>query len=389
MLSGPNSLSPSDVLTAASSFVYGRLRRAADDDPSWLGVDALLEQPHLFGRLVRPAGRERFGSDDWGLVTAQVAREAISILVTAAVHSWATQRRLLDLSAANVMLREDVSEGVVVGLRRLDVVVAPADPLSRPGDAPPPSPASSPGPLGPAGSPEADELAGLAGAVEVMDDAKMFHRLVDRALGTPLPIGMMPTGPADQVAAVAAIIATVRRTMRSGNRHLWGTAALALSSTLTHAEHTVGPRAGRDRAALLAARPDLARTIELVTVPATDTSTAPDPTSVLGSTAPDLTPGGTGITGSGTALRPTDPGTTPDPTGSANSLGPGTTHGPAGVASPGPGATPDEITFALRRTCCLLVKLPSGAQCGTCSLRDRDTCVSLMTAWARGSLLRK
>lgn len=292
------------MLTAVSSLVYGRLRMAAVDDPSWLGVDALLEQPHLFRHLVRPAGRERFGSDDWGLVTAQVAREAISILVTAAVHTWATQRRLLDLSAANVMLREDPSDGVVVGLRRLDVVVAPADPLAR-----------------------------LAGAVEVMDEAKMFQRLVDRALGAPLPIGMMPTGPADQVAAVAAIIATVRRTMRSGNRHLWGTAALALSSTLTQAGHTVGPRADRDRAALLTARPDLARTIELVTVPATDPPTPPDP-------------------------------------------------GDGGIPA-------DEITFALRRTCCLLVKLPGAAQCGTCSLRDRDTCVSLMTTWARASLSRK
>ena len=352
MLSGLNSSSPSDVLTAVSSLTYGRLRAADVDDPSWLGVDALLEQPHLFGRLVRPAGRERFGSDDWGLVTAQVAREAISILVTAGVHTWATQRRLLDLSAANVMLREDASVGVVVGLRRLDVVVTSADSLTR-------SPGWAPGSAG--GSvdhPEAVGLGRVGGSVEVMDEAKMFLRLVDRALGTPLPIGMMPTGPADQVAAVAAIVATVRRTMRSGNRHLWGTAALALSSTLTHAGHTVGPRADRDRAALLAARPDLARTIELVTVPATDTASPPTP-DVPG-------PAGPGV--------PPSPGHGPaDPTGASVVPRPGN----------GPDGPTDEITFALRRTCCLLVKLPGAAQCGTCSLRDRDTCVSLMTTWAR------
>jgi hypothetical protein len=40
------------------------------------------------------------------------------------------------------------------------------------------------------------------------------------------------------------------------------------------------------------------------------------------------------------------------------------------------------VTFAVRRTCCLLLKLPAGHQCGTCSLRDRDACIARMTSWA-------
>lgn len=32
----------------------------------------------------------------------------------------------------------------------------------------------------------------------------------------------------------------------------------------------------------------------------------------------------------------------------------------------------DPLTYAIRRTCCLLVKVPGGGCCGTCSLRPRD-----------------
>jgi hypothetical protein len=261
VLSGPN---PSD----------DRFVRCADvDDPAWLGVDALLDDPSSIDRLVRAAGG-RFGSDDRGLVEAQVAREAISLLVTVGVRAWSAQRRVPDLSAANVLLREGPT-GIVVGLRRSDVP-------------------------------------------EVLDDAKLFRRLLDRVLGEPLPLGLMPSGPADQVAAVAAVVATVRHTMRSGNRHLWGTAALALASTFTRLRPVVGPQADRDRTRLLTARPDLARTIELVTV-------------AVAAAAAD-----------------------------ADTL----------------------VTFPLRRTCCLLLKLPGNTQCGTCSLRPRSDCITRMTTWA-------
>jgi len=251
-------------------------------DPAWLPVDVLLDDPSVVGRLVRAAGSGRFGSDDGGLVVAQVAREAIAVLVAAGVHAWATERRVLDLTAANVALR-DGPAGVIAGLRR------PADAVL----------ASHPR----AGDPD----------VEVLEEPKLFARFLDQVLGDPAPLGEVPAGPADRVAAVAAIVATVRRTVRTGDRHLWGTAALTLSSTLTRLSHVLGPRVDGDRRRILAARPDLARTIELVTVPDDDG---------------------------------------------------------------------DDVTFAVRRTCCLLLKLPAGHQCGTCSLRDRDACIARMTSWA-------
>jgi len=251
-------------LARASALVYGRLapRPVRPGGAGWAAVDDLES-------LVRAAA-PRFGSADPGLVAAQVAREAISVLVTVGMEMLITRRRLLDLSAANVLLREG-PEGVVVGLR--DAVVV---------------------------------------GLDDMDEAKLFDRFDRLVVGEPLPLGATPAGPADQVAAVAAVIAAVRRTVRSGSRHLWGTAALAVASTavVTGADH--------DRDRILRSRPDLARTIELVTVPDDD--------------AP--------------------------------------------------------LTFPLRRTCCLLYKLPPHDQCGTCSLRDRAYCLTLMTTWSRTERLR-
>jgi hypothetical protein len=250
-----------------------------------LPVDLLLADPTTVGPLVRAAGSGRLGSDDGGLVLAQVAREAIAVLVAAGVHAWATARRVPDLSAANVVLRDGPS-GIVAGMRRPVWAVLP---------------------------PDAGMAADAGSDVEVLEEPKLFARFLERVLGDPAPLGAVPPGPADRVAAVAAVVATVRRTVRTGDRHLWGTAALTLASTLTRLSHTLGPRADDDRRRLLAARPDLARTIELVTVP--------------------------------------------DHAGS-------------------------DVTFAVRRTCCLLLKLPAGHQCGTCSLRERDACIARLAAWA-------
>lgn len=269
------------VLAAAAGAVPGRLapaplgRRGSTVGDGWVGVDELLADPAWLDPLLEGT-RRRFRSDDRALLCAQIARESVSILVTAAVHLWAGQRRLLDLSAANVAVREG-EERLEAGVRHLRAAVLPGDPL-----------AGQPG-------------------VDVVDEEVLFGRLVDQVIGHPVRAGAVPPGPPDRVAAVAAVIATIRRAVRCGDRHLWGTAALAAGSALASVSHTVGERADRDRAALFAARPDLARTVELVTV--------------------DDTVGG-------------------------------------------------EVTFPLRRTCCLLYKLPDRTQCGTCSLRDHDFCVT-------------
>jgi hypothetical protein len=270
-----------DALASATGVTYGRLvpravaanGSAADD--GWVGVDELLVDPVRLGPVLEASGR-RFRSVDRELLSAQVARESVSALVAGAVHLWAEQRLLPDLTAANVMLREG-DRSIQVGLRSLRAAVLPGDPL-----------AAQPG-------------------VEVIEEAEMFTRLLDRVIGHPVASGAVPPGRSDRVAAVASVIATVRRVVRCGDRHLWGTAALAAGSALANASHTVGHRADRDRRALFAARADLARTVELVTV--------------------DDTLGG-------------------------------------------------EITFPIRRTCCLLYKLPDRKQCGTCSLRDHDFCLT-------------
>ncbi|HEV7758851.1 MAG TPA: hypothetical protein VGO78_07675 [Acidimicrobiales bacterium] len=281
---------PRDVLAELSALVHERLAPVtvgAATEGGWIGLDHLLRDPRALAPLVAVSGGRRFRSDDWALVVAQVARESIQVLVTAAVNLWTRDRRLFDMSAANVVLREG-PVATEVGLRRARLAVLADDPLAP--------------------------AAGTDAEVEVVTEAQLLQRLVERVIGRSVPLGAVPRGPADQVAAVAAIVATVRRTVRSGQRHLWGTAGLAIGSTLASASHAIGERADRDRDTLFAARRDLARTVDLTTV--------------------DDALGGT-------------------------------------------------VTFALRRTCCLLLKLPDEAQCGTCSLRDHDACVARMTDWHR------
>ncbi len=284
---------PLDVLAGLSALVHGRLAPAPVGDGTeggWVGLDRMLVDPWAVAPLVTVSGANRFRSDDWALVVAQVARESIQVLVTAAVNLWTRHRRLLAMTAADVVLREGPA-GTEVGLRRIRLAVLADDPLA---------------PLA--------SLAFRGREVEVVTEAVLLRRLTERVIGRAMPLGSSPNGTANRVAAVAAIVATVRRTSRSGQRHLWGTAGLAVGSALASASHVVGERADRDRAALFAVRRDLARTVTLTTV--------------------DDALGGT-------------------------------------------------VTFALRRTCCLLLKLPDELQCGTCSLRDHDSCVARMTDWHR------
>ena len=256
----------------------------------WIGMDQVLADPTQLLELVRAAGRRRFASDDTNLVLAQVAREAIAVLAEVAVGLWARQRRLLDVSAAHVALAEG-DEWVVAGLRRISLSVLADDPLAVRPD------------------------------VSVVDEDTMFGQLLSGVFGAALPAGAMPAGPPDQVPAIATMIAATRAVIRSGERHLWGTAALGASSALTTVSHDLGKSADLDRERLFQARPDLARTLTLVTV---------------------------------------------DPDGRPVTK---------------PVLDDDTITFAVRKTCCLLTKLPVDEQCGTCSLRDEAACIKTLTDW--------
>ena len=208
----------------------------------WVGVDALVAVPEAFERLV-DATAARYRTDDRPLAVAQVVREAVSVATGAAVSGWARHGRLLDWRAGNVALRPS-DRGLVVALRRPHLVVAPGDPLAGSGTG--------------AGTGVTVAHGGLLAAL----DADL--------LGPSVPAGDMPPEPPWRAAAVAAVIAAGRRSARTGSRHYWGSAALAATVALAAAARDVGPAADTARDALLARRPDLARTVELLD----DTGTA-------------------------------------------------------------------------------------------------------------------
>ncbi|HEY8526272.1 MAG TPA: hypothetical protein VIL48_14975 [Acidimicrobiales bacterium] len=216
-----------EVLVDLADRVRGRLAPepagpASPGQPGGGGaaVADLVADDRLFPALTRVAG-PRFGSDDAALVGAQLVREWVATVTAAAVTTWGRQRRLFDWSPHNVVVRADGT----VALRRPRLLVAADDPL-----------AAAPG-------------------VTVAPEHALLHTLLDGVLGTD-----PGSGP------VAAIVAAARRAVRSGDRHYWGTAALTVANTLTAVSHEVGPRADRDRELILARRPDLARTVEVLTV---------------------------------------------------------------------------------------------------------------------------
>jgi hypothetical protein len=223
-----------------------RVGPAASGGPGdgWVGVDALLSDPRSFPRLVA-AACPRFGSDDRTLVGAQLVREWVSTVTTAAVAAWGRDRRAFDWSAGNVAVRADGS----VGLRGLGLAVLGGDELAGG-----PATGGSPGVAGPSPA-----------LVTVTTEARLVERVLDGAIGHPVRAGARPGGPVAGMPAVAAVVAAARRATRSGARLYWGTVGLAVVNGLTAVSHDVGPRADRDRELLLRRRPDLARTVELVT----------------------------------------------------------------------------------------------------------------------------
>lgn len=223
-----------ELLAGLSRRLGGRLAPGlAGSGPAagGVGVDTLVADDHWFPVLARAAA-PRFGSDDLSLVGAQLVREWVATITAAAVTTWGRERRLFDWSAPDVVVRADGT----VALRRAGLLVLPGD-----------------------------ELAGRPG-VTVSSEGGMVDALLDGTIGRPLA-GPTGTGqPPGGVAPVAGVIAAARRAIRAGGRHYWGTAALTAANTLTAVSHEVGPGADRDRELILARRPDLARTVEVLTV---------------------------------------------------------------------------------------------------------------------------
>jgi ferric iron reductase protein FhuF len=216
-------------------------------------------EPVRFAEHVALAAR-RWHTDDEAVALSLFVRELTVAVTTAAVTTFARDRRLLDLSMANLACRQ-TEAGAAIGVVSGDLLMLPGDGLE-----------------------------GRPGAIVVQGDTALLGRLTTDVLD----------------GVVAPIIDAARTHIRLGERHLWGNVALAIANTLTTLGHRVGPRADSDRDDLLAARPELRPTIEVIRV----------------------------ADGSG-----------------------------------------DTVTFAIRRTCCLLDRVPGAMRCATCSLNDHDSTV--------------
>jgi ferric iron reductase protein FhuF len=238
----------------------------ADEAQEWLPLREVLA-PELFGAVV--GGTAAMLDAETNVAAALVARALTALVVGATIDTWSRERRVLDVTVDNLMVRSDGldAHAALVDVRGWALAESVAD--------------------------DGDTFAVVA------DDDELRARL-ERTLFDDF---------------VAAVVAAVRGIVRSGQRHLWGNAGLAVANTLATTSHEVGRRADDDRAAVLADRPDLAGTVQIETVP--------------------------------------------DGTGGS-------------------------VTFAIRRTCCLLYKVPDAAMCGTCSLRPEseriDACVTYYRA---------
>lgn len=242
------SSSPQALLQDASEATYGRLAPTPvgtpDLDQGWIAASDILRSPRRLEPLI-VAASQRFGCQDRKLVLAQIARETIAQITTAAVHTWSHQRRLLDFSAANVMLREG-DLAISAGLRSLRTAVLASDPMATGGPA------------------THGSRAGGAG-IQVLDEGQMLERLLHMTVGNPVPRGAMPEGEPEHVATVATVIAGVRSLVASGDRHLWGSAALAVTAALAQASHSRGHEAAAaDLGTVFSARPDLAATVAVI-----------------------------------------------------------------------------------------------------------------------------
>jgi hypothetical protein len=232
---------------------------AAGDD-GWSRLEDALDPVPFAAGLETACHRWR--TEDPVVAVSLLVRELTVAATTVAITPFARDRRLLDVSPGSVLVRQDERVATIgLGPRPLSVL---------PGD----------------------ELAGSEG-VRVLTDDEMFEVLVAGLLD-----GVVPR-----------IIEAARAEVRVGSRHLWGNVALAIANTLTTISGEVGARADRDRARLLAARPELEPTVELLEV----------------------------LDGAGR-----------------------------------------ELTFAIRRTCCLVDRVPGGMRCSTCSLEDRSRAIAIV-----------
>jgi hypothetical protein len=189
------------------------------DDPAWTPLlDALA--PDALREWITVAG-VRFGTDDPVVAASLLVREITVMATYAAVVTWSVERRVLDLSPSNVMVRESPA-GALIGMRRLRMSVLAGD-----------------------------ELAGAAG-IDVVADADVLRAVLAASWLR---------------GSVDAVIEAGRAVVHMGQRHLYGNVGLTVVNGLAEASVRSGivERIDRDRAQLLDEHEELASTVEVFT----------------------------------------------------------------------------------------------------------------------------
>lgn len=218
---------PATVLRAASAGLMGLVHpealadphhRPQRDDPpfEWEPLEVSLAPDRLTELVERQVARWAGAAP---IVAASLlVREITGLVIAVAVDLWGTSRRVLDLSLGNLELA-CTPDATRMALRQAGLRVVPGDPLAG------------------------------AHGVTTTEVGDLRTALLSTVLDETVP----------------AVIESMQSAVRTGTRHLWGNVALGIANGFTSVSHT---HAGADdeRRRFLAHRPELARTIELVTV---------------------------------------------------------------------------------------------------------------------------
>jgi hypothetical protein len=199
---------------------------AATEEPPGFEPFAKWCRPERLAVHVAAAGT-RYGTDDPAVAAALVGKEVLAAATHRATAAWYGHRRVPDLAPANVLVGSG-PDGLTVALARERMFVLPGDPLAGRAD------------------------------VEVRPTVEeLFAELRARWLD----------------GLVAAVVAAVRAVARVPRSPLWGTVALAVINDLAAVVPVLDPHGelAGERNRLVAGRPELAPTVEVVSVATTAT----------------------------------------------------------------------------------------------------------------------
>ncbi len=213
---------PERVLREASAGLMGLVHpEPLGDGRSGGGLDwEPLTTALVPGRLAELVDRQipRWSGAAPIVAASLLVREITGLVTTVAVDLWGRSRRVLDLSLDNLELA-CTADATRLALRHAGLRTLPGDPATARSDV--------------AALPEHD---------------------LRTALLTTILDGTIPT-----------VVDSMQEVVRTGRRHLWGNVALGIANGFTTVGHS-HDGADEERRRFLAHRPELTRTIELLTV---------------------------------------------------------------------------------------------------------------------------